>query len=171
MSGVSVLASSRVKRAMGASRAASAGTLESLEPRRLSSVQKYAYMQAARVAERRDKAGYALFHAGDHHGALAEIDLEMIARAHSNAYRGARGVAQRMAERRDRPFHRPERDGELMLAAQRVAHDIGMAVMLLKAGRQPRCSASTTPTRVRGTAGRARSVVSSRYVQRASHFT
>ncbi len=84
-------------------------------------------MQAPRLAERPDKAVHALLHAGDHHGPLPEIDLKQLARARFKAHRGARGGTRRLSQRRYRPLDRPQRYGELMLAEQRLAHDIGIA--------------------------------------------
>ena len=95
-------------------------------------------MQAPRVAARRDKTVHALLDARDHHGALAEIHLELLARPRFKAHRGARGRTQRLAQRRHRPLDGAQRHRELVLALQRLAHDIRIAVMLMETGREPR---------------------------------
>ena len=95
-------------------------------------------MHPPRAAECHDEAAHAVLHAGDPHGPLAEVDLMLLAWARFKAHGGPRGRPQRLLQRRHRPLHPPERHGELMLAEQLSAHESGIAVMRMEAGRQQR---------------------------------
>jgi hypothetical protein len=117
------------------------GALQPVEPRRLAGVREDAHVQPARVAQRRDEEVQPLAHAGDVHRALAEVDLELIARGRLEAHGRPRLGPQCLPQRRDRALDGAERHGDPVVAREVLAHDVGIATVLRESGGEPRLEA------------------------------
>jgi hypothetical protein len=84
-------------------------------------------MQPARMAEGRDEEEHLLLLVPDPDPALAEIDLQLLARSRLKPYRRPRFGTQSLSQMRHRPLHRAQAHYDILLRGELLAHDIGVA--------------------------------------------
>jgi len=96
------------------------------------------HAQPPRVAQRRHEQRDPAELAADLHPPLAEVDLQLLARARLEAHRRPRLRPQLTAQVRHRPLHRPQADLDPLLGAKLLAHHVGVAAVATKPFGQPR---------------------------------
>jgi hypothetical protein len=94
-------------------------------------------MQPARMAEGRDEEEHLLLLVPDPDPALAEIDLQLLARSRLKPYRRPRFGTQSLSQMRHRPLHRAQAHYDILLRGELLAHDIGVARRAAGTARQP----------------------------------